>query len=79
MKESDVMQPVKIKSDYITLGQFLKWINLSSSGGETKMLLETLLIRVNGEEENRRGKKLYPNDQVFIEHQGEFVVVKNKD
>jgi len=77
MKESDVMKPVSIKSEYITLGQFLKWINLSSSGGETKMLLETLLIRVNKEEENRRGKKLYPNDQISIEGQGDFVIVKD--
>lgn len=78
MKESDVMKPVSISSDYITLGQFLKWINLSSSGGETKMILETVSILVNNEEENRRGKKLYPNDQVVIEGQGEFVIVKNK-
>lgn len=73
------MKPVKITTEYITLGQFLKWINLSSSGGETKMILETVQINVNGELENRRGKKLYPQDEIVIENAGAFVIVKNND
>ncbi|MGS0973443.1 MAG: S4 domain-containing protein YaaA [Candidatus Izemoplasmataceae bacterium] len=73
------MKPVKITTEYITLGQFLKWINLSSSGGETKMILETVQINVNGELENRRGKKLYPKDEVLIQNVGAFVIVQNDD
>ncbi len=79
MKESEIMKPVKITTEYITLGQFLKWINLSSSGGETKMILETVQINVNGELENRRGKKLYPKDEVLIQNVGAFVIVQNDD
>lgn len=79
MKESEIMKPVKITTEYITLGQFLKWINLSSSGGETKMILETVQINVNGELENRRGKKLYPKDEVLIQNVGAFVIVQNND
>jgi len=77
MKESEKMKPIKITTDFITLGQFLKWINLASSGGEIKMILETVQIKVNGVLEKRRGKKLYPKDEIMIEDAGVFVIVKN--
>jgi S4 domain protein YaaA len=71
------MKPIKITTEYITLGQFLKWNNLASSGGEIKMILQTVQIKVNGVLENRRGKKLYPKDEIAIEDIGVFVIVKN--
>lgn len=58
---------MKKEVTYITLGQFLKLQNYVSSGGEAKRLILTFDITVNGEEENRRGRKLYPNDVVIIE------------
>lgn len=61
------MKEVKITSDYITLGQFLKLTDFASSGGEVKYLLSSLEIYVNQELENRRGKKLYHNDVVKID------------
>ncbi|MCI6272503.1 MAG: RNA-binding S4 domain-containing protein [Erysipelotrichaceae bacterium] len=57
----------KIHTDYITLGQLLKVENIFSTGGEVKMLISTLDIKVNGENENRRGRKLYPNDEVVVQ------------
>lgn len=58
---------IKVKNDYITLGQLLKVADFISTGGEAKFAVKELSISVNGEKENRRGRKLYPNDEVNIE------------
>lgn len=60
------MQQVKIKEEYITLGQLLKIVDLVGSGGETKLFLSEHKILVNGVEDNRRGKKLYKDDVIEI-------------
>jgi ribosome-associated protein len=73
MKESGFfMEKIAISSEFITLGQFLKFINVIPSGGMVKHMLETLTINVNDIPENRRGKKLYPGDKIFIKTIGEF-------
>lgn len=61
------MQKIKIDSEYITLGQLLKVLDFVSSGGEVKFFLSSHTIKVNEKEENRRGFKLYINDEVLIE------------
>lgn len=66
MKEVLLME-IKIRNDYITLGQFLKLKDFIQSGGEAKAALQELEITVNGVVENRRGRKLYSGDQVVIE------------
>ncbi len=60
------MKQVHIKDEYITLGQLLKIVDLVSSGGETKIFLNSNKILVNNELENRRGKKLYKDDVIEI-------------
>lgn len=57
---------ILIKDEYITLGQFLKIADLISSGGEVKFYLLNQKVLVNGEEDNRRGRKLYKEDLVEI-------------
>lgn len=57
---------VKIKGDYINLGQLLKLCDFVSSGGEVKIALEELEITINGEKEKRRGRKIYNHDKVII-------------
>lgn len=57
---------MKDNISYITLGQFLKHKDYVSSGGAVKHLIHTFDIEVNGEKENRRGKKLYEGDTVLI-------------
>lgn len=52
--------------NYITLQQFLKLKNIANSGGEAKILVKELDIQVNGEKENRRGRKLYTGDIIYI-------------
>lgn len=58
---------IKVNKDYITLGQFLKLTDFISSGGEAKLAVKELSIKVNGERENRRGRKLRVSDEVVIE------------
>jgi len=48
------------------LDQFLKWQNLVSSGGEAKFLIKSGSIKVNGEIETRRGRKLKRGDKVMF-------------
>ena len=64
---------MKEKKDYITLQQFLKLIGIVSTGGQAKLYLQEADITVNGEKENRRGRKLYPEDIVVVEGK-KFVV-----
>lgn len=65
---SDIKK-VKIKEDYINLGQFLKIVDLVSSGGETKTFLSLNKIFINKEEDNRRGRKLYKGDLIEVNSQ----------
>jgi len=46
------------------LDQFLKWSNVVSTGGEAKMLIKSGRVRVNGEIEKRRGRKLNTGDVI---------------
>ena len=48
------------------LDQFLKWQNLVSSGGEAKILIKSGYVKVNGEIETRRGRKLNKGDKVMF-------------
>ncbi|MBP3234174.1 MAG: RNA-binding S4 domain-containing protein [Eubacterium sp.] len=48
--------------EFIKLGQALKKAGLVSSGVDAKMVIQDGLVKVNGEVDTRRGKKLYPND-----------------
>ncbi len=69
------MIEVKIKDEYITLGQMIKYENLIESGGMLKFFLESVDIKVNGVFENRRGKKLYRNDVIEIENIDTFTII----
>lgn len=60
------MDKVKIKGEHITLGQFLKKMDLISSGGETKDFIMQNIIKVNGAVEDRRGRKLRSGDVINI-------------
>ncbi|WP_100400504.1 S4 domain-containing protein YaaA [Bacillus sp. FJAT-44742] len=68
------MEQVKISTEYITLGQFLKETGVIDTGGMAKWFLSEHEIQLNGEPEQRRGKKLYDGDEIVIEGIGKFVV-----
>ncbi|WP_202081574.1 S4 domain-containing protein YaaA [Caldalkalibacillus salinus] len=67
---------IPITTDYIPLGQFLKLADVLQTGGQVKWFLEEHDVLVNGESENRRGKKLYPGDIIEVEEMGSFEVVQ---
>ncbi|MBQ6451191.1 MAG: S4 domain-containing protein YaaA [Solobacterium sp.] len=64
---------MELKKEYITLQQFLKMTGIADTGGQAKYLVKELDITVNGEPEDRRGRKLYPGDIVVVEGR-KFVV-----
>jgi len=57
---------VFIDSDFITLTQFLKNEGIISTGGQAKFFLFDQEVFVNGELEERRGRKLYPEDTIEV-------------
>ena len=56
------MNQIKIKDDYIKLGQALKLAGMVGSGVEAKVVIQDGQVLVNGEVELQRGKKLHPGD-----------------
>lgn len=56
------MNQIKIKDDYIKLGQALKLAGMVGSGVEAKIVIQDGQVLVNGEVELQRGKKLYSGD-----------------
>lgn len=68
------MQEVTIRDEYIKLGQALKLAGLVESGVDAKFAVVDGQVKVNGQIETQRGKKLYPGDQV--EYNGEGFVIK---
>ncbi|KAA9005125.1 S4 domain-containing protein YaaA [Paenibacillus spiritus] len=68
------MKEIVIHSGYIKLDQFLKLSDCVSTGGMAKALLQEGQVKVNGEAEERRGRKLYPGDRIEVEGEGVFVV-----
>lgn len=65
-------------SKEIRLDQFLKWINVASSGGQGKVMIQSGLIKVNGQVETRRGKILQQGDRIEVGGAGLYQVNYNK-
>ncbi len=57
---------MKIDTEYIKLDSFLKAVAAVGSGGEAKIRITEGEVRVNGECELRRGRKLRPGDRVEL-------------
>lgn len=67
------MKVIKITTEYITLGQFLKLTNIISSGSEAKYFLSSNKVLVNNQVDERRGRKLYSKDIIKIK-ENEYMV-----
>ena len=61
------MEIIKLRDEYIKLGQALKAAGLVESGVEAKEVIQDGLVKVNGEVDTRRGKKLYDGDIVSFD------------
>lgn len=69
------MKDIQIESEFVTLGQLLKITDAISSGGMAKWFLSENAVYVNGEVEDRRGRKLRDGDLVNIPGCGRFRIV----
>ncbi len=67
------METINIDTEYIKLDSLLKLIGLAESGGFAKAMILDGLVKVNGEVETRRGKKLYKGDKISFMG-NEFVI-----
>ena len=63
------MQVIKLRDEYIKLGQALKAAGFVESGADAKDVIVQSMVKVNGEVEVQRGKKLYAGDEVLFEGQ----------
>ena len=61
------MEIIKLREEFIKLGQALKAAGLVESGVEAKEGIQDGFVKVNGEVDTRRGKKLYDGDIVFFD------------
>lgn len=58
----------------IKLDSFMKWQNLIDTGGQAKIVIQNGEVKVNGQTETRRGRKLIDGDKVT--YNGKTIVVK---
>ena len=61
------MKVIKLREEFIKLGQALKAVGFVESGVEAKDVIQNGLVLVNGEIDTRRGRKLYPGDVVVFD------------
>ena len=60
---------IKIRDEFIKLGQALKLAGLVGSGVDAKFVIQDGLVQVNGEVDQRRGRKVYEGDVITFEDQ----------
>ena len=65
---------IKIRDEFIKLGQALKLAGLIDSGSDAKFIIQDGKVKVNGQVEIQRGKKLRPGDT--FEYEGKTVTVR---
>ena len=69
------METIILRDEFIKLGQALKAAGLVESGVEAKEVIQDGLVKVNGEVDTRRGRKLYDGDIVTFE--GENIKIQS--
>lgn len=68
------MQAIKLRDEFIKLGQALKAAGLVDSGVDAKFVIQDGLVKVNEEVEYQRGKKLIDGD--IVEYNGEKIKIE---
>ena len=69
------MKTLKIDTEFITLGQFLKAADIISTGGMAKWFLSENEILINGEIDQRRGRKLRSGDKIEIKGLETYILI----
>ena len=60
---------IKTRDEFIKLGQALKLAGVVEDGVEAKYAIQDGLVQVNGEVDQRRGRKVYEGDVITFEDQ----------
>ncbi len=68
------MEILRLRDDFIKLGQALKAAGLVDSGVEAKFIIQDGLVKVNGEVDTRRGRKLYGGD--IVDYKGKQIKIE---
>ncbi len=68
------MESIKLREEYIKLGQALKAAGMVGSGVDAKFVIQDGLVKLNGSVEVQRGKKLYDGD--IIEFDGRQIKIE---
>ena len=68
------METLYLKDDFIKLGQALKAAGLCESGVDAKFAVQDGFVKVNGEVDERRGRKLYDGD--IVEFEGKQIKIE---
>ena len=68
------MEVIKLRDEYIKLGQALKAVGLVETGVDAKYAIEDGLVKVNGEVATQRGKKLHAGD--VVSYDGETIKIE---
>lgn len=58
---------IRIRDEFIKLGQLLKLAGVVEDGVEAKYVIQDGMVKVNGETDTRRGRKVYEGDNVFFQ------------
>ena len=72
-ERKEKMKEIKLREEFIKLGQALKAADLVSDGVEAKFVILDGLVKVNGETDTRRGRKLYDGD--IVTYDGEQIKI----
>lgn len=70
------MDEIKISTEFIKLDQFLKFANICENGADAKFLVQEGYVKVNGETEKRRGKKLFGGEEIEINYESDHIKIK---
>lgn len=74
--EENSETPDETPAEPLRLDHFLKTVGMSETGGQAKLRIQNSEVKVNGEVETRRRRKLVPNDVVQVD--GKKFVVQAK-
>lgn len=70
------MEIIKINTPFIKLQQLLKYADVVSDGTDARILIVDRFVSVNGEVEVRRGRKIYPDDEILISYDNQNICLK---
>ena len=69
------MREIKIETEFIKLDQLLKFAGVTQTGGQSKIMINDGLVKINGELTKARGKKIKKGDIVEIKNMESFIVI----